>query len=237
MPTSTVNLKRSFFTLLLILMTGILTPGCQPDEQAENPSTQTPNETTSPSQITENDVEESQKKETPTSTSASVEKTNFEREGITAKVATWEQIQEFIKGQKGKIVVVDIWSTWCFPCVKELPHLIALQKKYPEKIVCVSVNINYDGSETSPPESNAEEIMDFLVEKQAKIHNFISSTSDEELYEKIDLASIPVAYVYDAEGALTKRFDNEKQEYGDDGFNYEKHITPLVEQMLKETAK
>lgn len=159
----------------------------------------------------------------------------FSRDGITAKIASWEQLQAFVARQKGKIVVVDIWSTWCLPCVREYPQLVALQKKFPGKVVCVSFNINYDGSEKNPPESNVEELLDFYVKQKSDIQNFISSTPDEELYEKIKLASIPVAYVYAADGTLKKRFDNEKKEYGNEGFTYEKQIIPMIEQMLKET--
>jgi len=194
--------------------------GCQPAEEENNSSTQVSTESN---------------KQAPTdeATSAPKELKTISRDGITAKIASWEQLQQFVASQKGKIVVVDIWSTWCLPCVREYPHLVELQKKYPKKVVCVSFNINYDGSEKSPPESNADELLDFYIKQKSNIQNFISSTPDEELYEKTKLASIPVAYVYDTNGTLKKRFDNEKKEYGEEGFSYEKHIVPLIEQMLK----
>jgi thiol-disulfide isomerase/thioredoxin len=31
---------------------------------------------------------------------------------------------------KGKVVVVNLWATWCGPCVTEMPTLAALQKTY-----------------------------------------------------------------------------------------------------------
>ncbi|HNS00363.1 MAG TPA: redoxin family protein [Planctomycetota bacterium] len=34
---------------------------------------------------------------------------------------------------RGKAVLVDIWGTWCPPCRREVPHLIALVEKYKEK--------------------------------------------------------------------------------------------------------
>lgn len=161
----------------------------------------------------------------------------FEQDGVTAEIASWDQLQEFIAKQTGKIVVVDLWSTWCEPCLREFPHLVALQKKYPEKVVCVSFNMNYDGSKNSPPESNSEELMEFFAKQKADIVNIISSTPDEKLYESINLAAIPAAYVYSPDGKLKKRFDNETLAYGQEGFTYDKHIIPLIDQMLKEPQK
>mgnify|MGYP002631087214 CR=1 FL=1 len=161
----------------------------------------------------------------------------FERDGVTAQIASWDQTQEFIAQQKGKIVIVDLWSTWCEPCLREFPQLVALQKKYPDKVVCVSFNMNYDGSKNSPPESNSEELMDYFSKQKADIVNIISSTPDEKLYESIKLAAIPAAYVYGVDGKLKKRFDNETLEYGQEGFTYEKQIVPLIDEMLQATQK
>jgi thiol-disulfide isomerase/thioredoxin len=44
---------------------------------------------------------------------------------------------------KGQVVLVNLWATWCGPCVKEMPTLAALQQAYagkPVKVVAVSVD-------------------------------------------------------------------------------------------------
>jgi peroxiredoxin len=35
-----------------------------------------------------------------------------------------------LKAQRGKIVLIDFWASWCPPCVVEIPHLGQLQKQY-----------------------------------------------------------------------------------------------------------
>lgn len=44
---------------------------------------------------------------------------------------------------KGQVLVVNLWATWCAPCVKEMPTLAALQQAYagkPVKVIAVSVD-------------------------------------------------------------------------------------------------
>lgn len=44
---------------------------------------------------------------------------------------------------KGKVVIVDFWGTWCAPCRKEIPHFVALLKKYRDQGLEV-VGLNYE---------------------------------------------------------------------------------------------
>jgi thiol-disulfide isomerase/thioredoxin len=150
---------------------------------------------------------------------------------IPLDVASWEETQALIGKQKGKVVVLDLWSTWCEPCVKEFPNLLALQQKYPDDVVCISLNCNYIG--TGKPEDEKPDVEKFLAQKKASIRNLISSDADEDLYKKIGIASIPVVQVYGRDGKLAKQFDNEKEEYGKEGFTYEQHIEPYVAGLMK----
>jgi thiol-disulfide isomerase/thioredoxin len=153
---------------------------------------------------------------------------------VPLRLAAWEDVEQLIAAQKGKVVILDVWSTWCTPCLREFPDLVALHEKYPEQVACISLNCNYTGAAGESPEDSREEIELFLTTQGAHFENIISTTPDEELWEKLGAAAVPIARVYDKEGMLRKQFVNEDDEFGEEGFTYDRHVDPLVQQLLAE---
>lgn len=144
----------------------------------------------------------------------------------------WNDLTAYIRSQQGKIVVVDIWSTSCLPCMKEFPNLVKLQEKYSDRIACVSLNVDYVGIRTKPPETYEERVRKFLQSRNAHFRNFLCTTDAQKLFEDIRLDSIPAVFVYGADGKLLKRFDASLFEEGDtEPFNYEEDINPYVEKL------
>lgn len=137
-------------------------------------------------------------------------------------VKDYDGLQALIASKKGKVVVVDAWSTYCDPCMKEFPGLVGLHKKYgPDKVACISMCTNYSG--IGKPEDELAEPLKFLQKQGATFDNLLSSDADEALYKKLKIASIPCIFVYDADGKLAKLFDKETT-YAE----VEKVVAPLV---------
>lgn len=44
-------------------------------------------------------------------------------------------LQTWLTAQKGKVVVINLWATWCPPCVQELPDLQTFAQKHPDVAV------------------------------------------------------------------------------------------------------
>lgn len=48
-----------------------------------------------------------------------------------------------LESLKGKYVYIDVWATWCGPCLKEVPFLEKMEKQYQDKnIVFVSISVD-----------------------------------------------------------------------------------------------
>jgi thiol-disulfide isomerase/thioredoxin len=59
---------------------------------------------------------------------------------------------------KDKVVVLDLWATWCGPCRAEIPHLVDLNREYGGKGVQVV------GLTTESPQTDADKVRDFAKE-------------------------------------------------------------------------
>ena len=158
---------------------------------------------------------------------------------VTLKITDWEGAQEIVKKHKGKIVVMDVWSTSCDPCMKEFPNLVKLHKDHGKDVVCLSVSTDYAGSKNKPPEYYRERVLKFLQEQEATFDNVLLNVPSDELFEKIELASIPAVYVYGRDGKLVKRFDSESAENlkaDEEAFTYA-DVNKVVQGLLKGKKK
>ncbi|MEI8381189.1 MAG: thioredoxin-like domain-containing protein [Planctomycetota bacterium] len=146
----------------------------------------------------------------------------------------WEQLQELVASHKGKVVVVDVWSTACEPCLREFPRLVELQKRHPNDVVCISFDCDFAGVKNKPVGYYRERVMKALTEMKAEtVINVMSTLAADELFQKIDLDSIPAVYVYNQQGDLAKRFDNRTPaSETEEGISYELQIDPLVAKLV-----
>ena len=64
---------------------------------------------------------------------------------------------------RGKVVLVDIWGTWCPPCIEQLPHLIALYDTYHDRGLEI-VSIDFDAYLLGTEEKRQAAMKAFVTE-------------------------------------------------------------------------
>lgn len=152
------------------------------------------------------------------------------RTTVQLTAATWEDTERQIAEFRGKIVVVDVWSTACEPCLREFPHLVELQEQHPDSIVCVALNSDYAGVRKKPPEFYRERVLKVLESKQAKVYNVLCTEPADELFTKLKIDSIPAVFVYNRDGELAAKFDHRTTNMGE--FTYAEHVNPMIARLL-----
>jgi thiol-disulfide isomerase/thioredoxin len=150
----------------------------------------------------------------------------YAAESVEVEITDWAGVEKWIAAQKGKVVVVDMWSLSCEPCRREFPNLVKLHNEKSDKVACLSVSTDYAGIKSKPPMFYQPKVLEFLTSQKATCKNVLCSVESDLLFEKLDLASIPAVYVYGKDGKLAKRFAGEE-------VHYDKEVLPLVAELLK----
>lgn len=98
----------------------------------------------------------------------------------------------------GRVLIVDIWATWCPPCRAEVPHFVELQEKYEDQGLSI-VGINYEGEELSDEEAIAA-IAEFTAEVPV---NYPLLLGDEATQEQVpEFSGYPTTLFIDRSGKV-----------------------------------
>ena len=146
---------------------------------------------------------------------------------VNLSIASWSEIESQAK-TTGRITVVDLWSLSCAPCLKEFPGLVRLSKAMPQQVTCMGVSLDYDGRKSKPPESYSQNVTSFLNAVKSDFPNFLCSTPSDDVYQSIELPSIPAVLIFDAKGNLVKQFVDSGETIG---FTYDKDVIPFVKNL------
>lgn len=95
---------------------------------------------------------------------------------------------------RGKIVILDLFATWCPPCRMEIPHFVELQEKYADRLAVVG--LSYDQGPVKKVKAFAEEM---------KI-NYELYWGSKEIAKHVGLRGIPHTLILDAEGRVFRSY-------------------------------
>jgi len=98
---------------------------------------------------------------------------------------------------QGKVVLLDFWATWCPPCRRELPNVVAVYQKYhPQGFEIIGVTLDDDLAKVSS----------FIKDSQMPWpEHFEGKGWDNTLTAKYGVEAIPANILLDAHGRIIAR--------------------------------
>jgi thiol-disulfide isomerase/thioredoxin len=127
--------------------------------------------------------------------------TAFAASALTAVDAS--SLRAKLAALKGKVVVLNMWATWCGPCVLEFPELVKLDQAYRARGVAV-IGLSLDD-----PKTAQRKVTQFVHQQHVGFRIFtLKPTNAETVVQSVDKywrGSIPMTYVFDRSGRLRSR--------------------------------
>ena len=115
---------------------------------------------------------------------------------------TFEQMTTYVAQQKGKVLLVNFWATWCDPCVEELPDLIKLyQAHHAEGLDMVGFSVDF-------PDQTNKVVKPFVKKNKIPYPIYVANPDDQDIlinyFSKEWSGTVPATFLYDPSGKLIK---------------------------------
>ena len=121
--------------------------------------------------------------------------------GVSLKPISFAQWDDTIKNYRSNVVVVDLWATWCLPCVKRFPKMVEMSHKFADRNVRF-VSINFD----DPADAEAlPKVNQFLQDMQADFDNYYFKENLIDAFDYMKIIGLPTVLVFDADGNEARR--------------------------------
>jgi len=92
---------------------------------------------------------------------------------------------------QGDLIVLNLWATWCAPCVEEMPTLGALQRRFGDRLRVIPVSVDSEG-DRARAQAQLAELSDNSLP-------FLIDITRGVLFD-VGAPGMPVTIIYDAEG-------------------------------------
>ena len=119
---------------------------------------------------------------------------------------------------KGKVVLLNIWATWCPPCVEEMP---SMEKLYQElkgesfEILAVSIDV-----------SGAKAVLPFMIENKLSFPALTDSKGDmKSLYQT---TGVPESFIIDEEGIIVEKVIGPRDWASPDAIRYFRNLIQKI---------
>ncbi|HKV04253.1 MAG TPA: TlpA disulfide reductase family protein [Candidatus Acidoferrales bacterium] len=118
-------------------------------------------------------------------------------------------VKALIAANKGKVVFLNFFATYCVPCHKEFPDIVKLQAKYKAaglEVVEISMN------DASDPADRAE-MAKYLDQTKPTFAVYLASSIDDDFYKGVDPKwaadgeALPMTTIFDRDGKVAHFYE------------------------------
>jgi thiol-disulfide isomerase/thioredoxin len=93
---------------------------------------------------------------------------------------------------RGRVVLVNLWATWCGPCVREMPSLDRLQAKVGDRLLVLAISEDRGGAH----------VVDPFLEKLALAHLAIFLDASSAAQQAFKVRGLPTSFLIDRDGRI-----------------------------------
>lgn len=108
-------------------------------------------------------------------------------------------LSEFLK--EGKVVLLNFWGTWCPPCRKELPDIVALSREHADKVEVVGVAIERG-------KNKMEKLKSFAAKAELPYRN-VTTDNPKVLGQLVNayggIGAVPTTFIIRTDGQIVAK--------------------------------
>lgn len=95
-----------------------------------------------------------------------------------------------------KIRLLNVWATWCIPCVIEMPDIRAIDETFGDELAVAGVSLD-----DMIPDAKKDTVVNFLDKYRIAFPNVYYTGNLDDLADTLKFnGSIPITIAYDANG-------------------------------------
>lgn len=111
-------------------------------------------------------------------------------------VTTLDGASLALNEQDGKVLLLNFWATWCPPCIKEIPDLIALQEEMgADGLLVVGIALDQEGASVVQP----------FVENEGINYPIVADTEKRLESQLGPIYALPTTVVVGPDGMIRRR--------------------------------
>lgn len=126
----------------------------------------------------------------------------WDAEPVALKSITPESLKQVVYGKSPNYRLINVWATWCVPCIEELPELVTMNRMYRGR--------NFELITVSADDpANRAQALKTLQERHVSATNYLFDSDDrDQLFDSIDdqwEGALPYTILVSPEGKVVYR--------------------------------